>query len=659
MKKNNRKTLSAILAILLCLGLLTSCKQDKVKNTQNSISVKYDSYDEDQSYSNENATFISLNGSSAEISGSGAKVNGSNVVITDAGTYVLSGTLANRQIKVNSQEIVKLVLNGADIICENTSPIYIEKSKKTIITSANGTQNSVTDGSEYTFENTEEKEPNAAIFSKSDLTINGGGALLVNANYNDAVKSKDELKIVGANITINAVGDGIIGKDFLAAKGAEISINTQSEGLKSTNDTDTKKGFILLENSNIDITSTEDAVQAQTNALINGGTIVITAGGGSGTSLDTQGGIPDGGMIQGNLQDGMPPNDMHGGMPDNGSMHGSIPGEQPQNDSSAASMKGIKAGMDLTVSNGSILINSADDCIHSGGNAFINGGTLALSSGDDGIHADSKLEINGGDVNISKSYEGIEGSVVSLNGGTVHIKASDDGVNVAGGNDSNTSSGSGRQDAFAVNENNYLYINGGYIYVDASGDGLDSNGYIEMNGGTAIVSGPINGANAAVDYNGTFNMSGGFLAAAGSAGMAETLSDSSSQYSLMLTFDSALAAGTVVHIEGGGENILTFAPAKQYQTLILCSPKLKNGSSYSVYTGGNVSGTPTDTIYPDNSVYTDGTKYADFTVSSIVTTIGSAGGNMPGGGGMRGGGGPRSAGTTQGRGAPQVGGRNG
>jgi len=133
----------------------------------------------------------------------------------------------------------------------------------------------------------------------------------------------------------------------------------------------------------------------------------------------------------------------------------------------------------------------------------------------------------------------LESAVITINTGDIQINASDDGINLASGADGsgmNTDmpgGGGGKhggpgQDMFAESGSYYLYINGGTILVDADGDGIDSNGSIEMTGGTMVVNGPTNSANGALDYMGTRNISGGYFIAAGSSGMAQAPSNSSS-----------------------------------------------------------------------------------------------------------------------------------
>ncbi len=158
-----------------------------------------------------------------------------------------------------------------------------------------------------------------------------------------------------------------------------------------------------------------------------------------------------------------------------------------------------------------------------------------------------------------------------------------------------------------------------------------------MTGGVVIVNGPTNNGNGALDYDGAFTVTGGYLVAAGSSGMAQAPGTSSTQRSVMVTFASAQPAGTMVHIEAGdGEDILTFVPTKAYQSVVFCSPELKEGATYTIYSGGSATGTVTDGLY-SGGTYTAGTEVADVTISGIVTYAGSsgagqAGGEFPGGG---------------------------
>jgi hypothetical protein len=569
------------------------------------ISVDFDGDDLDSSLESSVMSYINLNGDSISLVGSGALIMGSTVTITSGGVYSISGTLDNGQIIVytDNKDPVKLVFNSVDITCSSSAPVYIMNSKKTIITLAEGTENSVTYDSPYLSEDDNTDEPDATIYSKDDLTINGKGSLAVSANCHNGIVGKDKLKIVSGSISVKAASDGIKGKDFLAVLEGNITVEAGNDGMQSNNAKDADKGFIYIKNGMFDITAGTDGIKAETYILIENGAFSICTGGSSiNSSTDSE--------KWGNW----------------GSQNDTA---ETENNSSA---KGIKAGTGVIINGGTINIDSSDDSIHSNDSIKIMEGDIILSSGDDGIHADSTIEINNGNISITKCYEGIESANITINDGDFNIFSSDDGINIVGGNDRSSLDGRPGQNNFSTSGNNYLYINGGYVVIDSGGDGIDINGSIEMTDGTVIINGPTVNNEGAIDYYSVFDIYGGFLIAVGSSGMPEAPSTSSTQHSVMINLESSQPANTMIGIETeNGENIISFLPEKAYQSVVLSSPVLKNGMGCVVYTGGSSTGESKDGLYT-NSTYTGGSEVASFTISSMVTVSGTSGGGMPGGG---------------------------
>jgi hypothetical protein len=224
--------------------------------------IEYDSEDLETDLSSGDMASITLAGDSITFEGNGATVNGKIITLTSAGTYSVSGTLTDGQIVVDTAdpETVVLVLNGVDITYSTSAPIYVRNAEKTVITLADGTENIVTDGVAYVFSDGDPDEPNAAIFSKDDLTINGSGSLTVHANYNNGIASKDDLKITGGTITVNAVNDGIKGRDSIAVLDGTITINAGGDGLQANNDEDAEKGYVFIEGGVVEVIAGQDGV---------------------------------------------------------------------------------------------------------------------------------------------------------------------------------------------------------------------------------------------------------------------------------------------------------------------------------------------------------------------------------------------------------------
>ncbi|AVM70210.1 dockerin type 1 [Lachnospiraceae bacterium oral taxon 500] len=504
-----------------------------------------------------------------------------------------SSNWSDGQIIVEAADTAKvqIVLNGADITSQTGSVLQIKTADKVFLTLADGTVNQMTDAESYA--DTSETAADAAIYSKTDLTINGGGALTVNGRYKDGIKSKDELTITGGQLTVSAQDDALTGKDSVAILDGSFVITAGGDGIKSSNTSDTTKGWVSIDGGSFKITAGGDGIQAETIVEINDGTFEIVSGGGSTSAAASQPGqmTPPNRPNQGQQNGHRPP---HGQGPQG---QQGFNGQWQQSDTNTAagesntqstSSKGVKAGTDLLINGGTMTVNTADDTLHSNGSITIQAGSLTLTSGDDGIHAETDLNITGSAViDITNSVEGLEAKVVNISGGTVNVNASDDGINATGGTSSDGGFGGGMdqvQEGVAVN------ISGGVITVNAQGDGLDSNGNVTVSGGTTVIYGPTNNGNGSLDYNGTADISGGTFIAAGSSGMYQGFSQNSSQSSVAF-YHNGSAGEQLTLADSAGNVIASFPGVKNYQVVLISTGRLKTGTSYTVYTGGTLSET--------------------------------------------------------------------
>ena len=544
-------------------------------------------------YDEAQAVSVSLNGDTAACDSDWVQVSGGTVTISHEGTYIISGALNDGMIIVNAGdgEKVQLVLDGADINSESSAAIYVAQADKVFITSASGTENTLSNGGEYRA--IDENNIDSVIFSKSDLTLNGAGNVTVNAEAGHGVVSKDDLILTSGTYNITAASHGLSGKDSVRIAAGAYSITSGKDGVHSENTDDDSLGFVYIEDGTFNINSDGDALSAASYMQINGGEYDLTAGGGSenGEShQETMGGF---------------------GRPGETASDSSA-GESDDTDS----MKVLKAGGDMIIYGGVFSIDSADDAIHSNSNVKINGGAYTVSTGDDGVHADANVSISKCTMNITESYEGIEGLNIDITGGEITLVSSDDGLNAAGGNDESGFGGFRTPDSFseASDSDMYIRISGGTLNINASGDGIDSNGSLEISGGNIILSGPDNGGNGALDYNTQAVITGGTFAATGAAQMAQNFSSSSTQGAMMVTVSSQQAGSTVTLKDSGGKEIISWKAEKAFDSVIISCPEIAEGEEYTLEAGES-----TVSVTMDSLVY--------------GSSSGMGGGNMPGGSG--------------------------
>lgn len=564
------------------------------------LDLDFSSRDRDASYDTENATAVVFADSGSTVQGNGAVSDGANVTVTEEGVYLLSGSVQNGSLTVAAPEDAKvqLVFCGLSLTCADGPALYVRSADKVFCTLADVTENRIADGVSYTYTDGE-TTPDAAIFSRADLTINGSGTLTVTGNTKHGIVSKDDLIITGGTLFVTAPNVALNGKDCVKIGGGTMELTAGSDGIRSDCDTDPSRGYVYIQSGNIRITAESDTIQAQTSIILEDGTLDLCAGNGA--------------------QNGQTHTDAW----DRG------PGQmQSSQENTAPSAKGLKAGGNIQLAGGTVTADTADDCIHANGSVQISGGSFTLRSGDDGIHADTSLNITEGTVNILQSYEGLESASICISGGNVSVTASDDGINAAGGTDASALGGRPGQGNFASSSGD-IVISGGYLVIDASGDGIDSNGTLTVSGGITLVSGPTDNANGALDYQTSATVTGGILIALGSQGMSQNFSEAQNQGALIYAF-SAQTGGTSFALQDeNGRAVVSFTPNKAYQSAVVTAPGIQDGGTYTLVAGGTVENTDQNGFAQD-AVIQGGSVLATVTMSGNL--YGSVGPNNPGGG---------------------------
>ena len=494
----------------------------------------------------------------------GITVENGTVTLKKGGTYVLTGSLDNGRVIVNpadAAEKVHLICMGVTLHSDEGAPLTIMKADKAVITLCENTVNTFSDAERNTdSDGDSEQSAKACLISKCDLTINGTGALTVSANAKNGIHCKNDLKLVSGRLQVNAKNNGIRSNSSVLIHDGVISVQAEGDGIKTT-DTE-NKGYIVIEGGSVDVKSAQDGIAAASDLYLMGGSVAVESGGGAE-----------------NAEPHQPERNMPG--------RGERAQQNTETAENSVSKKGVKAGGKLSISGGSLLVNSADDSVHSDGTAVISGdAVLQLSSGDDGIHADTALSVAGNaSVSIAKSYEGMESEKIAISGGSIRIKASDDGLNAAGKQTEST--GNTDRPFGRAGSTGTVAISGGYLFVNADGDGIDSNGDISMTGGTVTVCGPTNNGNGPLDRgdNGnTITVTGGTLLAVGSTGMM----DCPERCYLAATDLNAAADTLIAATDKDGNVLAVLKTPKQAAGAIISANGMEDG--YSIYKGGTYSG---------------------------------------------------------------------
>lgn len=526
----------------------SSTSTSTVSTAKLSAEDMFTARDKEVGYDEATSTSIKLADSGCSSSSDSVTVDGHTVTITEEGTYILSGSLNNGQIQVNAMDAkVQLVLNGVEIHNSSSAAIYVVDADKVFVTLAEGSENTVsTDGE---FSAIDDNNIDGAIFAKDDLTINGNGTLNVRCDTAHGIVCKNDLCITTGTYNITAASHAIAGKNSVRIADGVFTLTSGKDAIHSENIDDTEKGFVYISDGTFTMTSTTDGIDASNVAQIEGGTFQITS----------------------------------------------------------SEAKGIKGDAALFLMDGTVTITSKDDGFHTKGDLEMNAGTYSVTTEDDGMHAGNDLVINDGTLHIPSCNEGIEATTITINQGTIDCVSKDDGFNASAGSTSEESGTTDSQNtrsggkSFESDASCALTINGGTIKVNAQGDGIDSNGSILITGGEIYVDGPTNSGNGSIDTGSGATITGGTVIAVGSSGMAENFTTDSTQCAMLVNLSETLSDKVVLK-DSKGKEIISYEPAKTYNSVVISTPDIKTGETYTLSCGNtDTSVEMTSTIYGESN----------------------------------------------------------
>ena len=417
---------------------------------------------EDTHYSAKDLTWDSSSEVTIDLSNptatDGVTVSDGVITITKAGNYKLTGTYSG-QVKVEAadSDMVRLILDNATITNSTGAAINVAEADEVVIYTASGSTNTVSDGSSYS--DTASGSPDAAIYSKSDLTLAGEGTLKVEGKYEEGIHTTDGLVIASGTLEVTAANTGIKGKDYVDILDGTVTVTATKDGIKATNDTDGNRGWVRLSGGTVNISAGDDGFKAERVLEISGGTLNITQ---ANEGIEAQYiNILDGTVNVTSSDDGINAsystttttdststesaststtqttqskqaaqgNAAQGGQAPSGTM-----GQPPAGGGMRGGMRGGMGGgggtfevVDATINiaGGTITVNANGDGIDSNGTATLSGGTLVVNGpftgGNTSLDTNGDLLLNGTTVVAGNSGDMFEAPASSSTSGYVKL----------------------------------------------------------------------------------------------------------------------------------------------------------------------------------------------------------------------------------------------
>ena len=342
--------------------------------------------DKEVGYDESESVTISLADNSSSCESDAVSITENTITIKDEGTYILSGSLSDGMVIVEAEDTdkVQIVLNGVSISNNQSAALYVRSADKVFVTTASGTENTLEhNGSSYTA--IDENNIDAAIFSKSDLTLNGEGTLTVTAQEGHGIVSKDDLVLTSGTYVITSASHGLSGKDSVRIANGTYTIVSGKDGIHAQNKDDSSSGFVYLAGGTYTISAGDDGIHAASNVTISDGKIDITQSyeGVEGLSIDIAGGeisvlASDDGINAAGGNDSSSSEGFQGG------------------DDQFASTEGAY----IQISGGVLHINASGDGIDSNGDITVSGGETYVSGptndGNGSLDYNGSAQITGG-----------------------------------------------------------------------------------------------------------------------------------------------------------------------------------------------------------------------------------------------------------------------
>ncbi len=479
--------------------------------------------------------------------GAGVEVDGDSISIVESGSYRLTGTMTEGHIAVEADG-VELIWDGAQIACSTAAPLSAHGDLALTLTENGGTLSDARpdwylDGG------------GAAIAAGGIVRVSGAGALNVTAQAGDGLRAAG-LRLEGGALNVAAGGNGVhleaeAGETAFELTGGQLAVEADGIGVYAGGDAALRGGDLRL-------TSGADGLYVEGALTVSGGAAQVSAGGGAGAASPT--------AAYYDSFFGYDPFDLFFGSPYYGGY---------DNGGYEARVYDAVSAAEIVMEDGSLVLDASGDALRADGALTMTGGALSITCGGDGLRAGGDVAVSGGVIWVDECETGLSGANVSVESAEVSIVSAGAGL-------------------YALSERggDASVLDGAKLTIAAGGDGIAAGADVYLAGGeTSICCSGRSGAplNAA----GEVFADGGTLIAVGGSDES-AIAEDSAQAVLRARFNGTLREGVRVVVENeDGQAAFSFEPEADFSRLLLTSPALQQGGTYTLYVEGEALGMAT------------------------------------------------------------------
>lgn len=457
--------------------------------------------------------------------------NSQNVItIAQPGYYRFVGTLSCGSIVAEADGNVRIILDGVRLTGKDGAPIRFYNKGQKVVTFAEEKENIVSAPASVSDSNQNRENPSCAIYSESELTLNGKGTGEINGKKERAIVCRSTLKIKTVELEIRSKTDAVTAMNVVIKNTSLVIDSTAGSAIIAERyGFLTKEGYVVISDSDVRAVSAFDAISATDLVYVTGSDSFLSICSGNGSSS----------VLYDEIY----------------------------------SRKGIVCGGCVCIEEGGVYIDSLDDSIKCSGETLLSGGFLTASTKKTAVNS-VLTEIKGGRTEIARSSVGIKGCRLSLSDGSVKITSNENGINLSAIN--------GNDNACA------LVMKGGYVDVSTCGTCIKTDGKILVSGGSLWCDSSQAPSEPAVIANEGFRTDGGRIMIIAGLGMIQTPVKQSMQDSVTISFKRGISSHSTVSLKYDDVVLFSREVVNKVGSLFFTCPNFSRDYDCSLAINGSV-----------------------------------------------------------------------